>query len=473
MRIPLATKTSEVRSREVSPERLVNWYAEPGGKGQFSLKPTPGLDLFSAVNPSSGSSVRGLWSCYGRFFCVAGNQLFELSNTGVATLRGTLAKNSGRVTIRNNGTQLIVCEDGSGWILTLATNVFAQITDVDYPASNVVEYQDGYFIMPFPDTEDFYISAGDDGTSWNADDLTNADGTPDNIQTIIRNGRNLWVMQTGSTEVYYNSGNVDFPFDRVQGAESEVGAVSKFSVCQIHDKIFWVGANGEGQGMVWMSQGYTPSRISNHAVEYDLNKMSFIDDAEAFCYQSEGHVFYVVSFQGGGKTWVYDLTTGLWHERMYWDADNHQERKIRVSTHTFFNGKNYVGDSSNNNVYELSETTYTDNGDEIVRICQTPNVHAERKRVFFSDFELDLERGVGLITGQGSDPQIMMEYSNDGGHTWKGEKWRSAGAIGKYNKKVTWHGLGQARSRSFRIKTSDPVNYTIIDAFSELSVGNG
>ena len=82
-----------------------------------------------------------------------------------------------------------------------------------------------------------------------------------------------------------------------------------------------------------------------------------------------------------------------------------------------------------------------------------------------------METGIGLATGQGSDPQVMLRWSDDGGETWSNEHWRSAGKIGVYKARVLWNRLGSSRDRVYEITMSDPVPWRIIDAMIRMSAG--
>ena len=69
----------------------------------------------------------------------------------------------------------------------------------------------------------------------------------------------------------------------------------------------------------------------------------------------------------------------------------------------------------------------------------------------------DMQTGVGITTGQGSDPQVMMQYSDDGGKTWSFELWGTIGQIGQYFTILDWRRLGRSKQRIFRFKITDPV----------------
>ena len=177
-------------------------------------------------------------------------------------------------------------------------------------------------------------------------------------------------------------------------------------------------------------------------------------------------------FPTGNVTWVYDVVTQLWHEKESYPVliDGTQGRH-RSNCYANFAGKHLVGDYLNGKIYEMDMDTYTDNGEVIRRARTTEIVHAERKRLFFNKFEVEFEAGVGLVSGQGSDPQAMLQWSDDNGHTWSNEHWRGIGAIGKYSKRAIWNRCGQSRNRSFKISMTDPVKPVILNATASIDIG--
>jgi hypothetical protein len=77
---------------------------------------------------------------------------------------------------------------------------------------------------------------------------------------------------------------------------------------------------------------------------------------------------------------------------------------------------------------------------------------------------VDVEAGVGLSTGQGDDPQMMVRWSDDGGHTWSNLRTVTMGRIGQYRARARLRRLGSGRDRVFEISISDPVKRVILGA---------
>lgn len=108
----------------------------------------------------------------------------------------------------------------------------------------------------------------------------------------------------------------------------------------------------------------------------------------------------------------------------------------------------------------------------IRRVRQSPHLSDELGWLFFHQFQLDLDVGRGLVTGTpGTDPQVMLQWSDDGGHTWSDEHWVSAGRLGRYRHRAIWRRLGRSRKRTWRVAVADPVPWRIVDAWIQVNKG--
>ncbi len=360
--------------------------------------------------------------------------------------------------------QLIIVDGTNGWIYD-TTNGLRQILDIDFFSADVVDFQDQYFILNRAGTGQWFISNLNDGTAYLATDIATAEGDPDILVGLISNRRELWLFGAETTEVWYNSGDPDFPFNRFEGGFIERGCAAAFSIAEDDNSIFWLGEDR----IFYRADGYTPQRVSQHGIEEALRQYKVVEDACAFIYTMAGHKFYVITFPSEDVTWVYDITTSLWHERRSSGLG-----RWRVSNYVKAYGKHLVGDFEHGRVGELDLDTYAEWDDTMQGVAAGPVAHSDRKMISHRLFELDIESGVGLTTGQGSDPLIQLSYSDDGGRNFSARKpYRSMGKIGAYQQRLRWHRMGSAYNRIYQVIVSDPVKRSIIAVHLNARQGRG
>ena len=394
------------RSVAIDSQECVNLYPEisesGNAKGKISLIGTPGKRLF--VDFGYGT-IRAIYSTSDdRCFVVTGNRLYEMFSDRNTAYIGKLKTSSGNVGISENETQLILVDGIAGYLYYLNDGVepagtFNEILSGDYQKGTSVVNVNRYFLQNVNDSGYFICSAIGDGNTWDALDAASAEISPDKIATVGTVNNELWVFGTKTVEVWYNSGNVDFPFSRINNASMNIGISAKDSLGIINNSAIWIGGNSQGQGIVWMATGYIPRRISTHGIEYLIGTFGDVSSAKAWVYQQEGHYFYVISFPGAKRTLCYDISTDLWHERGYYNKNTGLNEADIAGCATFFAGNNYVGDYRNGKVYKLDLDYYYDDENLIKRIRTGGHIHKDRKRIFFNQFEIDLERGIGLSTG--------------------------------------------------------------------------
>lgn len=455
------------RSKPFDAQRTINLYPVVDetrqGKEVAALYGTPGLLQFATVGIGA---IRGMFcSANGRAFVVSNTELYEVTSGAATTLRGTLTSDATIVTITENFTQLIICDQTDLYTLTYATNSFAKVSDADKPNAKTVTYIDGYAVINKVDSGEFYISDIQDATAWNALDFATAEQSPDKLVRVFAALGQLYLFGERTTEAWYNSGDVDFPFEKVSGANMPVGCAAANSVVEMDNTIFWLGQTENGQGIVYKMQGYVPQRVSTFAIEYAINKSTDLSNIRAYTYQMDGHTFYVLTGGNLETTLVYDSATQLWHERAYLEEDGTYSTHLGTC-HMFAFGKHFVGDKTSGNIYHMSLDYYDDDGRELRAERTFTHILNENKGFKIKELQVDFEYGVGLTTGQGSDPQVWLQVSDDGAQTWSREYFASIGKIGAYKTRAVWRRLGQTDgSMTFRVAISDPVKRAICGAW--------
>lgn len=464
MQIPLLGLGIQGRSLNLSAQRRLNLYLEidtEGDKSKVSAHPTPGLALFKDLGDTA---VRGMHAVGDYLYVVHRGTFWEINNAGVATSRGTMTSASGRVSMADNGVEVFVADGVSrGYVYTIATTTLAAVIDGDAVVSDTVTFLDGHFVVSKTASGQFNFSDGYAGLNWGVDSWARAESNPDKLTAVMAEKGLLGLFGEFTSEVWSNVGTTPVPFARVQGATQEWGLAARWSLCKFDETVIFLGRNRLGQVSVIRGG----ERVSPPDLDYVINGYSAFADASGFSYMWSHHPMYQLNFPTAGKSWLYDGKTGAWSEL---ESNGLTRHRAELSAQHL--GAIRVADYSNGKIYTLSDV-YTDNGSEIAREIQSGHSYGtDYNNLFMSELRLDMETGAGLATGQGSDPQVMLQISQDGGHTFGVERWASAGAIGAYRTRARWRRLGRTRDTVLKIRMTDPVKTIFLGAALIAERGN-
>jgi len=454
--IPLKFPVSSNRSRSDSSDgsRLVNLFAnilpDSSDGPKAVLYGTPGTTLFATLPTWP---VLAMIEMGDKLYAVTATHLYQVEWYGAFTDLGPVTLTGSRVSIAANGIQTVFVDGAKGYYYSVSGGLHEFTGDGWYPASTVT-FQDGYFIFNRAGTGQFFISnlldITFDATMW-----ATAEQAPDDTACVISDKRVLWIFGKESGEIWYDSGNSLFPFERVAGTFIEVGIMSPYTAARIGGSVFWLASDGS----VYRTNGYTPQKVSTEAVEYSINT-PLIGDAFAYTYSEEGHQFYVLTIPNKNLTWVYDVTAQLWHERSHFQFGRHISNCFcRLSKY----GLNLVGDFQNGNIYVMNMDSYTDDGTPIKREAIFPQLHAGAQGATMYSLEIEMEP-----SGQGSSsPQVMLQWSDDRKRTWSKERWKPLGSVGEYGRRAKWGPLGYFIRRNVKFTVTDPIKVVINGAFAE------
>ena len=512
MKTPILGSSYVTRSVNAADNRMVNLFPEivpEGGKEPAFLNRAPGMTLLQTVGTGP---IRGLWAVFpikfgqdnlelaSAMYVVSGNEVYELSSlTATPILLGNVT-GTGPVSIADNGGQVFFACNPDGFLYDRLSGAFGPITDPDFPGAGTVGFLDGYFVFNEPQSQKVWVTELLDGGSIDPLSFASAEGSPDGLVAVFIDHREAWLFGTNSVEVWYDSGDLDFPLTRIQGAFNEFGCAATYSIAKLDNTIFWLGKDARGLGVVYRANGYTGQRVSTHAVEWQIQQYGDLSDAIAYSYQQDGHSFYVLTFPSANATWVYDVSTQAWHERA--GFNNGSFTRHRSNCQANFGNETVLGDYQNGNLYKFDLDVYADNGSiqKWLRSWRAlPTGENNLKRTAQHTMQLDAETGVGLnlypayaaqnLTTQdakelvtesgllitttaypaapGYNPQAMLRWSDDGGHTWSSEHWSSMGRIGVYKTRTFWRRLGMTmklRDRVYELSGTDPVKIAIVGA---------
>ena len=464
--LPLNGATKQDRAIQCNSQRSINMFPaikQGDAKADLVLYSQPGLLLTTnqGVGPHRANPVK----FQDKLWWVSGSELISQDTFGAYVSVGNLVTTGSRVIMAAGRTYLMLVDGSNGYYCDGTT--LTQITDGDFPDSPThVAYKDGYFVVNDSDTDDFYINTTtEDPTAWAALDFATATARPDKTLALLDHGNDLIMLGEDTTQSFFNSGNADFPFEAYPGA-LPIGIDAPYSAVSSSHGVIWL-ANAEGEKVIAKSSGGQFQKISDEELTWQINQLATTADAIAWVRRQGGNSFYEISFPSASKTWSINLDTGYLPSEL----KSYNINRFKGNAYGYLKNKAYVGDYDNGNIYELDFDTYTDNTDPFIRKRITRVFHKDGFSISFRSLMLDAEAGVGLITGQGSDPQVMMRYSTDGGKNWSSELWRDLGAIGQANYKPSWTNLGMGVDWVFEFACSDPVKYNLFNLFADIDVG--
>lgn len=352
---------------------------------------------------------------------------------------------------------------------------FSTTIDSAFYVPIIPAYQDGYGVYVKQESDRWYISKLDDFSEVNALDYAVANAWPDDLVAAISIREELWLIGRQTAEVWYDTGASLFPFERRTGLIVKYGCDAPYTVTVADNNIlFWLGRNEEGARVVIALEGYEAKVISTEAINAEMMEYEDVRDAIAFSHQWQGHMFYTIIFPTADRCWCFDMTTQAWHERrsrIYNElphTNEYRQARWRANCFAYYKNHHLVGDFVSGDIFNLSASTYTENGTPIICERITKVAQSNLDRLFCDSLQVDMQAGTGLTVDQGSDPQVMLQVSRDGGMTWGNELWRSSGKIGEYTHRAKWNHLGSGRSFVFKLKTSDPVYRVVLGAVADM-----
>ena len=464
--------TRRSQSLLASPERTINWYPHRVPRSDGStitvLYPTPGLIEFATAPESPG---RGIFSENDRCFAVIGAALYEVFADGTKTSRGTVATDQYPATMVTNGDgggELFITSGNTGYILNLSTNGLSSVV-ASVTMGGMI---DGFFVALDIDTSTLRISDLLDGTTWDSTQIAQRSTAPDPWKALLVKYPRIWLLGEQTGDVWYNAGTSPFPFAPISSIQIPYGIAAPFTLKVVGTSVMWLTHNANGDGQVVAAEGYTPIVVSDEAVEYAIGQYSRIDDAVAFSYQDQGHEFYQLNFPTAGATWVYDRTMAQWHERASFDTTTGMFDIWGPQYHTHVFDKHLVLHEAAGTIYDMTiNSSVGADGNLIRRLRRGPAIQSDQERMFIDRMQVYFEPGLGLVTGQGSDPEVMLRLSRDGGKTWGNTRTRTAGALGQYRTRIDYFRCGSGRSIVPEITVTDPIPWRLIDMYADVRRG--
>ena len=440
-RIPFPLESYQHPSLPLEAKRLINLMSEqlpPDARTAAALVSTPALRTWAdGGGPASigtGPILAMNDDMPGRIYIVSGTRFYRLSfplagGVMVEDLGDIGTSNSGTgasnsfVTIAAGPTAVVVCVPPRAYTCGPDPGEpLNLITDPAFPGASSVAYVNGYFAFSsLGNTSQWFISGLLDPSSYDALDFAFSDALPNVIRRVIGHRNQLWTIGEGGFQVWYDAGSSGlettpgisfFPFQVMSGGVVPIGTSSPMSVCRADQSVFWLGIDG----LVYRSNGYTPQRVSTHAIEAIIGRNTV--GLHALTHPYRGHWFYCLTTYDN-RTLVYDIATGNWHERSTSIDGNGPWKAATAAVDN--NSIHLLGDRSTGDLYYL-DMTPDDAGVTVIRQATFPPLWAGTNRAFCARVEIEMESG-----GAQSPGPVLLEWSDDGARTFNTGRTMSAG----------------------------------------------
>lgn len=454
----------------VDSQRTVNMYIHGDQKSQFPvLIDMPGDR--KVVEISDTLVGRQLFTKFNsnRLYAIIGDRVYSFDSVLVPNNLGTIGTVIGNASIAaNNNDQVIFVDGSAGYLFDEGTSTFSTITDPGFPGSpEFAVYVDGYFVVNEGGTNKFYVSEANQGNNWDALRFDTLRVEPDNVIGLGGVHRQLFVIGTISTEVFYNVGGSDFPFRPQTNLIIPYGCAASGSIATGENRLFWLSNNENGVGSVVMTDGTIPIPVSTPNVDIAIQSYENVSDANGYIYKIDGHIFYELSFTTANHSWVYDVTTNNWFEREY-----EGENRYKGQAHAYYGGKHYLLLYDEGNLYELS-SKYSEHAGAMFRRERRGIRIKDKttKTIIINEIGINFLQGVGEITGIYEDPTVYLSLSEDGGVTFGERIPASLGKIGERKFKTHWHRLGKFNDLVLKIECFAKVKLIILDAYIDYTIG--
>lgn len=454
------------KSLPLSAQRTVNFWPQkqpdPKAKSPYILESFHGKRLFGTV---VGGVDRGSFEHQGVAYKVTGENLYSVSSAGVHTSLGSLPGTS-RCIFTPIGVNVVIVSAGTAYQWNGSS--LTEITDPDLESPDAATTLNNQVIYD-GDGGRFGVSDAGDATTINALNYAAAESDADDLVRPLAFNQLLLLMGQKTIEPWWNSGQGNPPLDRIEGAIINTGLGALHSPGIDDDYVYFLNDQHEVCSLRGSASAVV-TVISTPAMSREFKTYASVDDAIGWCMKIDSQWFYMLTFPTADKTWCLPIG-GEWFELV----SGVSGRDI-ANSYMYCFRKHLVADYRNGNIYELADDVYDEDGEEIIRLRDSAPLHgglfgAPGKSIEMDRFELIMETGVGLLEGegQGEDPVVMLSFSDDGGKSFSTEMQGRIGKLGEYIK-IEWFSLGRFESRVIRVRTSDPVHYSIHSAAADLEV---
>lgn len=488
--IPLNIVGSSTFGRypKISVEKTLNLFVSDDALVDYS-----GYITAVEAGSFSGGSLRGraVYSSakMNKLFVVIDDKVFAgtisfnaMSNTFVSNFSqiGTLLTSVGAVSIAENNIPQVEFSDGVSLYNydPLLSPAFITVTTPFQPG--YVTFHDSYFITNGVGTNNWYLSASEDGRTWipGASTQGSLQTKPDNVVAVVRfpsKGNMIFVIGETVCEPWFDVGYQLFPYQRSNQMSVDYGCLNPATIAYMDEIVVWLASNEQSGPIIVYSNGDLPQKITTDGIDYLFSQLNHPEDSEAFLYRQDGHLFYHINFYTDNISMFYDFNTNK-----FFNACDEKYNYYIAADVAFFNNQYYFVTRNNGNLYALDTIFTTFDGKVMPRSRRCAHVRLPSQDYFVANdvgftieqgdtnyYNQDLgplfmitEDGNFIITEDGNNliyeqdanntgldsalPRVDLSISIDGGEAWSADMPVVLNPIGVRKNRLMWWQLGIA-----------------------------
>jgi hypothetical protein len=452
--LPVAFKSNPGKYSFIGTTQLVNAYAEqmgPDAKGPLAVLPCEGLVEFT---DTESGPCRGLiyLEDTDKAYSIHSSGAFLIEEDGTNTRIGTVPGIDQVQLSRNQKADVQTVVQTSSGVQVIESDSLSYVIDSDLPDGVVTaDYVHGYTIYGYEDRT-FYKSSLNSSKAIAALDFATFQQKAGKLVRVKEHAGELVGLCSRWLEFWRDTGNADFPFEPISWKPT--GLRAAHAVVESDNTLMFPGDDNN----VYRLANYEPQIISTHEISRLIQNDADAASMIGFGIEREGHSF--ATFSGTDWTRTYDAATKVWHARQSYGYD-----RWRVIHSMRAWNKTIVGDRLSGKLFYLDKDTFTEDGTALVWKIISPPMHAFPNGGIVDAIHFDLATGYGTLSGQGSNPKVMLRTSTDGGNTFGQYRELELGVAGAYQARVTARRLGRfgPKGMVFELSISDPVVRALVN----------
>lgn len=400
-------------------QSCVNFYPEKTTDG-YVLVSRPGFTKVGQISPGSVIGRQYVAST-GQYFVLDASGIWEISNTGTPTSRGSFSSSTVAASMVDNGVTLLISTGlTTSYTLNLASGSAVAIVDVNFPVlSGGVTYLDGYFVAAEYGSGRFWVSALNDASDWTPAMFATAESYGDKLSVAFASNGQLYLFGERSIEIWYRTDNDLFPFQRISGAFIPLG-IYGYNVAESNGSLYFATEMDSGGNFaIWKLTGSSVERISTPYIEALINNSFTQSSPILSVYAWQGHEFVQVNTSSiGESTLEYDASIGAWHETKSLSSGIQSRSRIYGldSVRGVLGYVTFSVDKDDGSVYQIGFDSNSDNGDPITRVRTFGPIESSGSRAFHRGicFELEAQHDASSTYTLSA----TLEWSDNAGASW-------------------------------------------------------